>query len=87
MGDFPAFKKIIVRFFESRIISELFSTESAITTRAANAGALGSMVVEEAMSDRGLELGRNFGQEAGICGEVLSSVFFSPPLESSDATP
>jgi hypothetical protein len=50
-----------------------------MTARAANAAAAGLMV-EVAMADRGFELGRNFGGETGICGEVLSSLPFSSPL-------
>lgn len=73
MGDFLAFEGIVVVFFESRTVSELFWTESAMTARAANAAAPGSMVVEEAMADRGFELGRNFGRETDICGEVFTT--------------
>ena len=55
-------------FFKSRVVS-VFSTESAITARAANAATAGLMV-EVAMADRGFELRRNFEGETGICGDV-----------------
>jgi hypothetical protein len=80
-GDFLVDNGGMVVFFKSGVISVLFSTESAITARAANADAAG-LIVEVAMADRGFELGRNLGGETGICGDVLTSTLFtfSSPL-------
>jgi hypothetical protein len=55
--------------FKSREVSVLLSTESVMTVSAANEAA----AEEVAMADRGFELDKNFGGEAGICGEVLLS--------------
>jgi hypothetical protein len=62
-------------------------------TASANAAAAGLMA-EIMMVDNGFELGRNFGREIGICGEVLSSLpfGFSSTLlcyvaETSEAAP
>ena len=79
-GDFLVDNEMVV-FFKSRVVSMLFSTESAITARAANAAAAG-LIVEVAMADRGFEPGRNFEGETVICGDALtsSSFTFSSPL-------
>ena len=49
----------------------LFSTESAMTARAAKAGCcceLLWLIVEMAIADRRVKLGRNFGGETGTFG-------------------
>jgi hypothetical protein len=75
-GDFLVNEEEMVVFFKSRVVAMLFSTESAITARAANAAAAG-LIVEVAMADRGSELRRIFGGETGICGDVLTSLPFT----------
>ena len=72
-GDFLAVDDEIM-FFKPKAVAELFSTESAITASAANAVAAGLMV-EVAMADNGLELGRNFGGETGIRGYCCFDMF------------
>ena len=65
-GDFLAIdgKGIRVVFFESRV-SALFSRESTMTARAANA----ATAVDETMADRGLGISR---ERRKICGDILT---------------
>ena len=68
MGNFLAIvgEGIIVTPLKLRV-SPLFSTESVIMARAPKAAAA-VLMVEVAMADRGLELGRNFGGKMRILG-------------------
>jgi hypothetical protein len=65
-GDFLVDNEEMVVFFKSRVVSMLFSTESAIMARAANGAAAGS-IVEVLIADRGFEP----GGETRICGQRL----------------
>jgi len=78
-GDFLAIDGVEIKAvsFKSKV-SALFSTESAMTAKAAKAAAAGLMV-EVGMAERALVLGRNFGGEAEIMGDILTSSSFVLP--------